>query len=147
VWTVIEENLLPVRGDEYEFTDRDVVAGHTYHYLLESVDADGSVRELHRATATTPARALVLEQNRPNPFNPGTSIRFYLPSKSPVRLDVFDIRGALVRRLADGTFDAGPHVREWDGTDDDGRPVASGVYVYRLTADRKSMTKKMMLLK
>jgi hypothetical protein len=147
VWTVIEENLLPVRGDEYEFTDRDVVAGHTYHYLLESVDADGSVRELHRATATTPARALVLEQNRPNPFNPGTSIRFYLPSKSPVRLDVFDIRGALVRRLADGTFDAGPHVREWDGTDDDGRPVASGVYVYRLTADRKSMTRKMMLLK
>jgi flagellar hook assembly protein FlgD len=64
-----------------------------------------------------------------------------------VALHVFDVRGALVRRLATGTFDAGSHTVVWDGTDQAGRPVASGVYVYRLTSDRHSQIKKMMLLK
>jgi len=57
------------------------------------------------------------------------------------------VTGALVRRLASGTFDSGAHVVEWDGTDAAGRPVASGVYIYRVVADRHSVSRKMMLLK
>ncbi len=146
-WTKIADDLKPDHGDIYLFTDTRVEAGKTYFYLLESVMPNGDVREINRGTASVPARDLVLDQNYPNPFNPRTSIRFYLPARVPLSVDVFDVRGALVRRLAEGTFDAGTHVVTWDGTDAGGRPVASGMYVYRLTADRRSLTRKMMLLK
>ena len=94
-----------------------------------------------------PARELVLEQNHPNPFNPRTSIRFYLPERGAIELDVYDVHGALVRHLARGDFDAGPHAVEWDGHDAHGEAVASGVYVYRLVSDRRAIAKKMVLLK
>ncbi|MDH5268820.1 MAG: M6 family metalloprotease domain-containing protein [Candidatus Krumholzibacteria bacterium] len=146
-WRVIADGLEPQSGGSYEFVDTNVEPGRTYYYLLESqIDGD-TPRELHRGSATVPARDMVLEQNHPNPFNPSTSIRFFLPARGTVALNVYDIRGALVRRLAQGTFDAGAHTMAWDGTDDAGRPVASGVYVYRLTADRRSQTRKMLLVK
>jgi M6 family metalloprotease-like protein len=146
-WRVIVEDMQPARGESYEFVDAAVEAGASYYYLLESRLEGGEVRELHRGVAHVPARELVLEQNHPNPFNPATSIRLYLPARVEVQLDVYDVTGALVRRLASGTFDSGPHVVEWDGTDAAGRPVASGVYIYRLVADRRAISRKMMLLK
>jgi hypothetical protein len=145
---VIRDNLEPVRDNDYEYVDRSVEPGHSYSYLLESRTVDGDVRELHRATAVIPSRNLVLEQNVPNPFNPRTSIRFYLPARTDVRLDVYDVHGALVRRLARGVFDTGEHAVEWDGTDSSGNSVASGFYVYRLVTDgRAAQSRKMMLLK
>jgi hypothetical protein len=114
--------------------------------LLES-DIGGELRELHRGSAVVPARELVLEQNQPNPFNPTTKIRFYLPERGMVALEVYDARGALVRRLARGQFDVGAHAIDWDGTDANGQPVASGVYVYRLVTERRAVSKKMVLLK
>jgi hypothetical protein len=144
-WVEIAE-LPASAGDFYEYLDDDVEAGRTYYYLLESV-IDGEARELHRGVAVVPARELVLEQNHPNPFNPRTAIRFYLPERGGVELNVYDVRGALVRRLARGDFDSGPHAVEWDGTDAHGQPVASGMYVYRLVTDRRALSKKMMLLK
>lgn len=147
-FTVIFENLDPVRGNDYEYLDRSVEPGRSYSYLLESRTADGDVRELHRATAVIPSRDLVLEQNVPNPFNPRTSIHFYLPARSTVRLDIYDVRGALVRHLASGVFDTGAHAVEWDGTDAGGQGVASGFYVCRLVTDgHPALTRKMMLLK
>ncbi|HEX5133608.1 MAG TPA: M6 family metalloprotease domain-containing protein [Candidatus Krumholzibacteria bacterium] len=146
-WRVIAADLQPDAIDRYEYVDRGVEAGKVYYYLLESISTEGEVRELNRTSATVPARQLVLEQNHPNPFNPRTSIRFYLPARGPVELNVYDVRGALVRRLARGSFDAGSQTLVWDGTDDAGRPVASGIYVYRLTVDRHSLTRKMTLLK
>lgn len=143
---LLSENLEPV-GDEYTYIDRAVEPGHSYTYLLESRTADGEVRELHRGVAVMPSRELVLEQNVPNPFNPRTSIRFYLPARSEVHLDVYDVRGALVRRLAQGVYDIGPHAVDWDGTDNSGGRVASGFYVYRLVTDGRALSRKMMLLK
>jgi flagellar hook assembly protein FlgD len=65
-----------------------------------------------------------------------------------VHLDVYDVRGALVRHLATGVYDSGSHVVEWDGTDSNNQRVASGFYVYRLVTDgHPAMTRKMMLLK
>jgi hypothetical protein len=145
---IIRDNLEPTQGNNYEYTDKTVAPGHSYTYMLESRTADGDTRELHRATAVIPAAQLVLEQNVPNPFNPRTSIRFYLPARTSVHLDIFDVRGALVRRLAAGVFDTGAHALEWDGTDANGQTVASGFYVYRLVTDGHApMTRKMMLLK
>jgi M6 family metalloprotease-like protein len=147
-FTVIRDNLEPVSGNDYEYVDRSVEPGHTYSYLLQSRTAEGDVRELHRANAVIPARDLVLEQNVPNPFNPRTSIRFYLPARTNVHLDIYDVRGALVKHLSTGVFDSGAHAVEWDGTDANGQGVASGFYVYRLVTDGgPAMTRKMMLLK
>ena len=144
---LITDNLEPSSFDEYEYIDREVEPGRTYSYLLESRTSDGEVRELHRGVATMPSRELVLEQNVPNPFNPRTSIRFYLPSRTDVKLNVYDVRGAFVRELASGKYDTGPHSVDWDGTDASGNRVASGFYVYRLVTDGRAMSRKMLLLK
>jgi hypothetical protein len=91
--------------------------------------------------------AFSLEQNHPNPFNPTTTIRFELPRTGQVRLEIFNITGQRVRTLADGVLSAGSHAVVWDGRADDGRSLASGVYLYRLTGDDFSRTRQMMLIK
>lgn len=78
-----------------------------------------------------------LAQNYPNPFNPSTTIRFGLPFPAAVRLDIFDILGRRVRRLAEphSPLPAGWHQYVWDGRNDSGVPAASGVYFYRLATE------------
>ena len=91
--------------------------------------------------------AFSLEQNYPNPFNPTTTIEFNLPKTSIVSLTVFNILGQKVNELVSSTLSAGNKRIEWDGTDDSGRTMESGVYFYKITAAEFSMTRKMMLLK
>jgi len=88
-----------------------------------------------------------LSQNFPNPFNPTTQIRYGLPRQSHVTLTVYNTLGQEIVRLADGVQEAGFHVLEWNGTNAQGRNVASGVYFYRLTAGKETITKRMVLLK
>jgi hypothetical protein len=88
-----------------------------------------------------------LHQNSPNPFNPSTVIRFTLAADVAVGLDVYDLRARRVRRLVAGPLPAGTHAVAWDGRDEAGAPVASGVYFYRLVADDESWTRKMILVR
>ena len=88
-----------------------------------------------------------LHQNHPNPFNPVTTISFSLRERGRALLAVYDVAGRLVRVLADGVMDAGPHEVAWDGRDREGRAVASGVYFYRLETGAFMETKKMVLLR
>ncbi len=88
-----------------------------------------------------------LDQNYPNPFNPATTISFTLPRASSVRLEIFNIIGQNVRVLADDYYAAGEHTIVWDGRSSSGKPVATGLYLYRLIADDFVQTKKMLLLK
>jgi len=91
---------------------------------------------------------LELEQNIPNPFNPTTSIGFTLPDPAHVRLSIFSASGRLVRRLLDRDYAvAGRYETSWDGTNESGARVASGIYLYRLDAGGAVVTKKMVLLK
>lgn len=90
---------------------------------------------------------LALEQNRPNPFNPYTTISFRLTRHGDARLVVYDVRGARVRSLVDRRLGPGEHIVEWDGTDDHGHRVASGVYYYELTSGSESARRRMVLLK
>jgi subtilisin family serine protease len=90
---------------------------------------------------------LSLYQNYPNPFNLGTSVSFYLPEKCNIELNVYNILGEKVKTLALGEFVAGSHAVTWDGRNDDGSVVASGVYFYKLKGDNQTLTKKMTLLK
>ena len=91
--------------------------------------------------------AFALRANVPNPFNPATVIRYDLPRAADVALRVFDVRGRLVRTLVDEHQLAGTRTARWDGRDDRGRGVASGVYVYRLEAGDFVQQRKMTLLK
>ncbi len=90
---------------------------------------------------------LILAQNHPNPFNPKTSIRFGLPTAADVRLTIFDVNGRAVRTLVDGNLPAGTRTEEWDGRDEGGKALATGVYFYRLDAGEERIQKKMLLLK
>ncbi len=90
---------------------------------------------------------LVLDRNFPNPFNPSTSIRLAIPQDGKTSLDIFNPRGQLVKRLMNSELPAGWHTVVWDGRDDQGRPVSSGVYLYRLSHAEGSITKKMLLNK
>jgi hypothetical protein len=107
--------------------------------------------DLLPATLPTPVasgpRANRLEANVPNPFNPATTIRYQIAEAGRVTLRVYDVSGRLVRTLADRSQVAGPHEARWNGTDDAGRPVASGVYFYRLQSGDFSQTRRMVLLK
>jgi hypothetical protein len=85
--------------------------------------------------------------NAPNPFNPQTVVRFELRRAGPVRLDLFDLRGRLVRRLVTADLPAGRHAATWDGRDGNGRGLASGVYVCRLHADGVQQQLKLMLVR
>ncbi|UCD64129.1 MAG: T9SS type A sorting domain-containing protein [Candidatus Zixiibacteriota bacterium] len=89
-----------------------------------------------------------LRQNYPNPFNPGTVICFELPAAANVTLEIFNILGQRVNTLVDRErLPAGAHRIDWRGTDSRGERVASGIYLYRLTAGDRAVTKKMVLLK
>jgi hypothetical protein len=88
-----------------------------------------------------------LSQNYPNPFNPSTVIDYALPTASQVELTVFNVLGQRVAVLVNGPQSAGSHTAFWDGRNDAGTLVASGVYLYRLSAEAFTQTRKMLLLK
>jgi len=88
-----------------------------------------------------------LGDNYPNPFNPVTKISFDLPTTSRVMLRIYDVRGNEIRTLVSGVMPFGSHTVTWNGADDRGRAVSSGVYFYRIEAEEFAATHKMMLVK
>ena len=88
-----------------------------------------------------------LSPNYPNPFNPETTISNEIASDGIVKLDIFNLKGQLVKTLVNENKVSGPHKVVWNGTDKYGRKVASGIYQYRLTTKDGRITKKMMLMK
>jgi hypothetical protein len=93
----------------------------------------------------TPRR--LLAQNTPNPFNPSTSISFFVPERTRVTLEIFDVQGKRVHTMVNQALDMGLHARTWDGVGDNGLSVASGIYYYRLTVAGHEETRKMVLVK
>jgi hypothetical protein len=113
----------------------------TYKLLVKPMWASGVEGELPSPKATA------LVDITPNPFNPQTKVTYDLAHEGPVRLEVYDVQGHLVRTLVAGSRGVGRHVETWNGVADDGSRVASGVYLARLTADGVTGMMKMMLLK
>ncbi len=141
--------------------DADGIAGGEYHAQLSirsndpvapvvtvpvSLFVDAPVAMVAAGERALPAR-FALHPNRPNPFNPTTTITYDLPRTSAVRLAIYDVSGREVRTLLDATQPAGSHLAVWDGRNARGEPAASGVYFYRLRAGDFVETKKMVLLK
>jgi PKD repeat protein len=88
-----------------------------------------------------------LAQNYPNPFNPATQILFTVPQATKVKIEVFNVLGRSISVVFEGQAAAGQNSVVWDGLDASGKPTASGVYFYRMTAENYTETRKMMLLK
>ncbi len=89
----------------------------------------------------------ILYQNFPNPFNPETTIKFSLSVDSPVSIDIYNIKGQKVINLASDIFKGGTHTLKWNGTDENGKPVSSGIYFCTMNSNDKVKTQKMILLK
>jgi hypothetical protein len=133
-------------GGKFAYVDRGVEPGATYRYQIGVVDADGEFFS-PITTVSVDALSAALEQNRPNPFNPSTTIRFVVPEREHVSLAVYDASGRIVRRLLDETARAGVREVVWDGRDERGVAQSSGVYFYRLSTGKRVESRKMVLLK
>ncbi len=106
-----------------------------------------SVTSVSRSEEVATPEAFTLFPNFPNPFNPETTIRYQLVREADIRLDVYDVRGRAVKNLYLGKQSAGEYSVTWDGTDETGRLVASGVYLIELHSGSLSQVQKMTLLK
>jgi len=151
---IINNNTIPGSGNtseptNYSYTDEyPVQENHTYWYWLESICTDGEA-DFHGPISLSitiegneiPEIPLetVLYQNFPNPFNPSTLISFDIKENKTGKLSIYNIKGQL---LVKGEFEAGTHNYPWNANDQ-----SSGVYFYKLQVDRKSMIKKMVLVK
>jgi len=94
-----------------------------------------------------PVEKYKLYQNYPNPFNPFTRIRFDLPESAYVKLQIFNLKGQLIKTLIKEDINAGEQVAYWDGKNDNGKSVSSGIYFYKLKAGNYQKAKKMVLVK
>jgi flagellar hook assembly protein FlgD len=130
----------------FKYVDQTAVPGKTYRYMIGVIDGEGEFVSPIQSF-TMPGVKTRLDQNSPNPFNPTTAIRFTLSEKQDVTVSVYDVNGRLVRTLVSGTRETGSHTITWDGRNNAGATVSSGVYFYRLDAGKFSDTKKMVLLK
>ncbi len=133
---------------DYSFIDYNPVGGTTFSYRLKQIDIDGHYKYYDAITVSLSSSTKAkLMQNSPNPFNPSTAIKFFIPDNSDVTIKIYDMLGREVTTLINQQSTAGYHIVYWNGRDSYGRDAASGVYLYRLTAGSFTETKKMNLLK
>jgi hypothetical protein len=121
--------------------------GLSYVYDLRGANGAVIARGANELTTFGQGRLTeaVLCQNYPNPLNPATSIVFMLPSRQAVDLAVYDLTGRRLKTLVSGPQDPGVHTIEWNGLDQGGNPVASGVYFYKMHASDVTQTRKLVI--
>ena len=127
---------------------RAAVLGRALDYLASTATVFSATSQPDTKLPEIPQQ-LTLEQNYPNPFNPTTRIQIGIPAKhsTPVSLKIYNVRGQLVRNVFTGTKQPGFHTFEWNGMDDRGSPVASGVYFANFVSADTRLTRKMVMLK
>jgi len=158
-------NVLTDRAVTFEFSEppSSVAGGETIHGILFNPSFEftlgagetktfGITVGVQATTSgledeTSESSGFLLHQNYPNPFNPTTRICFDVPSSEWVRLDIYDVQGRKITTLMNTTARAGRHTVTWEGEDEHGRPVATGVYLCRMKAGNRTQTKKLLLLK
>lgn len=150
---VLPSARITLERDGGQAFDDTAVNGERYVYQIRLSAGDGfvtmsapvEIEVLHEGQPRI--RRATVGQNYPNPFNPSTAIQFMLPREMQARLVIYDVRGRLVRSLFSGTAQAGTTTLDWDGMDDSGRPVASGVYTYALLTEDGTDARQMTLVK
>jgi hypothetical protein len=133
----------------YSFVDDRVEVGKAYFYKLADVSLKGGLK-FHGPIEITVGKLpteYALNQNYPNPFNPETSISYQLKESGRVKLTIYNAVGQPVRALVDAEQNAGTHLVTWNGANDSGEKLGSGIYLYRLEVNGITETKKLVLSK
>ena len=132
----------------YEYIDKHDPGISTVYYRLKQIDTDGSFEysSVLNVTLNVPTN-YQLSNNYPNPFNASTVIRYSLPIEGFVRINIYDELGRLIRTLLNKNQSPGDHTMTWDGKNDAGEFVSSGLYFYRMTAGTNTITKQMIMIK
>ena len=160
----INDFLIPGAGSspvphEYEFADADVVEGCRYFYYLEDVDTRGQTNRSEMIDILVPITSMegsgpgnrpgpfALLQNYPNPCNPRTCIPYFVASPCHVEIRIYSTTGHPIRTLFSGRSESGEHRMLWNGRNDAGEKVASGVYYYVLRAGEFDSTRKLVVMK
>jgi photosystem II stability/assembly factor-like uncharacterized protein len=146
---------------EYSFTDEDVVVGNTYYYYITDMDFSGNtsksdiikviVVDKQTKSISIIPRKFALLQNFPNPFNPETWIPYQIARDASVKVQIYNLKGQSIRTIELGQQAAGTYLTKneavyWDGRDDSGEKVASGMYFYTLQAGEFKATKRMVIV-
>jgi hypothetical protein len=153
-------NLIPATNTStqqvYQFTDKELGQHGTYYYWLQVSDMDGSesfygpvnvVYDYDDNFIPEIPQKTELSKLYPNPFNPSTTISFALAEDQLVDVNIYNNRGQRVRSFALGQKSAGNHTLIWDGRDDNGKAVTTGIYFIRMSAGGESFHKKAVLMK
>lgn len=143
--SILMDNLIPAEARYYQ--DRSVLPGESYRYTLSAVKPDGTEFLSIPVDVSIEVGPLVLYQNFPNPFHPTTTVSFFLPREGPINLTIYDVKGRRIRTLKDEALGRGITSIEWDGKDDRGASVSSGIYLCRLKTGNRVLTKKMVLIR
>ena len=136
---------------DYTFEDKELPGVDKVYYRLEQVDLDGSVSQSNVIEVLLGARMPLPTEFAvnvyPNPFNPSTTITYSLPEAAPVTVVIYDVLGQQVRQLISQNNAPGRYQVQWDARDNQGRSVASGVYIAKINAGTSTLSQKMLLLK
>jgi len=159
-WQLISEHTMDdaLKGQgnsssksDYSFFDGRVEIGNIYEYRLADVSYSGvitysDVIQIHFEDDFLP-KEFTLKNAYPNPFNPVTTIRYGLPKDSEVKITIFDISGRKIKTIIDSKQQAGWYDMQWNGINDQNVQVSSGMYLYKMTADNYTQTKKILLIR
>jgi len=131
----------------YTFRDKSVRVDRTYIYILENVDYSGvTSRSAPIPVAVGSIESFMLMDNYPNPFNNQTTIRFAIPKQTEVEIAIYNLLGEQLRKWKQIT-PAGYHDIHWDGTNQNGQEISSGIYFYNMKTENYFQTKKLILAK
>lgn len=134
-------------GQEYAVNDKDVKLGSRYFYKVQEVSDDYEMPVYYgtiEVATPNPPSQFALGQNYPNPFNPSTTIVFEVPERSNVLLKLYNLLGKEVRTLVNEEKQPGVYPVTWDGMDEAGRMLPSGLYFYKISAGDRVEIRKMM---
>lgn len=136
-----------ITKSDYTFRDNNLNSG-TFRYKLKQIDYDGSIEEFGPIEVfIDQPENLELSNIYPNPFNSETRIQFRINNPDDVRLEIFNILGSSIKLIEDEFLPAGYYEKSWDGTNENNKPVESGVYIAVLSSNSQILSRKLILLK
>lgn len=137
--------------DLSDYAGQNIYLAYRHHDVTDMFAMKIDAIEILQTTATDPippvTKKTALKGNYPNPFNPETSIAFDLAQDANVAIEIFNVKGQKVRTLINDRLNAGSHSIVWNGTDDNGKNVSSGIYFFNMKSGKYTSTRKMILMK
>lgn len=161
----INENVIPVSSSpggmhNYSFLDQDVEPGETYYYQISDVSLSGQTTVYGPVSATAGVTDVnnhathqqtpddyQLGDAYPNPFNGNTLIQFKITKPGMVKIEVYNLMGQKIRTLLSERKEAGDYTAHWNGKNESGKTVGSGIYLYKMTIDNFKSSKRIVYLK